>query len=483
MTRRIRFNAFDMNCVVHQSPGLWRHPSDTSSRYTDLDYWIGLAKTLEKGIFDGIFIADVLGVYDIYGDGPEAALRTGAQIPVGDPLPLVSAMAAATEHLGFGITTGTGFEHPFPFARRISTLDHLTDGRVGWNVVTGYLPSAAENLEQLDSFDHDQRYDHADEYLDVLYKLWEGSWEDDAVLADRNSGTYVDPHKVHPIEHVGRHYTVPGIHVSEPSPQRTPVIFQAGASSRGTTFAATHAEVVFVAAPTKAKLAETVDNLRTSLRAAGREPEDVLVYALLTIITDVDDTTAQAKAREYREYASSEGALTLMSGWMGNDFEPYGIDDPVGHIDSNAVQSAVRGFRKSEDDDREWLVRDLAEWGGIGGLGPVLVGSGESIADQLESWVDDTGIDGFNLAYAVTPGTFEDVIEYVVPVLQRRGRYPTQYEPGTLRHKLFAAGDRVKPTHPADEHHRRIHNGRSSVTDDGGRPVLHTEIEEVGTSK
>ena len=174
MTRRIRFNAFDMNCVAHQSPGLWRHPDDQSHRYKDLYYWIELAKLLEQGRFDGIFIADVLGTYDVYGGDDVAALRQGAQIPVADPLLLVSAMAAVTEHLGFGITTGTGFEHPYPFARRLSTLDHLTKGRIGWNVVTGYLPSAARNFGADDQLDHDARYDHADEYLEVLYKLWEG---------------------------------------------------------------------------------------------------------------------------------------------------------------------------------------------------------------------------------------------------------------------------------------------------------------------
>ena len=475
MSARIRFNAFDMNCVVHQSPGLWRHPDDHSARYTDLDYWTELAKLLEKGLFDGIFLADVLGVYDLYGSSPAAALRTGAQTPVGDPVPLVSAMATVTEHLGFGLTTGTGFEHPFPFARRISTLDHLTRGRVGWNVVTGYLPSAAENLGQLDAFDHDRRYDNAEEYLEVLYKLWEGSWEDEAVVADRQSGIYVNPDKVHPIEHQGAQFTVPGIHVSAPSPQRTPVIYQAGASPRGTEFAATHAEAVFVAAPTKEKLAASVARLRASLVSAGRERDDVLVYALLTIITDGTDKAAHAKAADFREYVSSEGALALMSGWMGTDFSGYELDEPIGHIESNAVQSAVEAFRRAAGDDREWTVRDLAEWGGIGGLGPVLVGSGESIADQLESWVDETGVDGFNLAYAVTPGTFADVITHVVPVLQRRGRYPTAYEYGTLRHKLFGGGDRVSSTHPADQHHRRIHTGTHSRSDDAARPSSHAD--------
>ncbi|WP_313006491.1 LLM class flavin-dependent oxidoreductase [Corynebacterium variabile] len=454
---RIRFNAFDMNCVVHQSPGLWRHPEDHSRDYTDLRYWTDLAQLLETGYFDGLFLADVLGLYDLYGASPDAALRAAAQVPVNDPLPLVSAMAAVTDNLGFGLTTGTAFEHPFPFARRISTLDHLTDGRLGWNVVTGYLPSAAENTQsrgQLDTFEHDARYDHADEYLEVLYKLWEGSWDQDAVLADPVSGVYTDPAKVRPINHAGTHYTVPGIHVSEPSPQRTPVIFQAGASSRGSTFAADHAEAVFVAAPTKEALASTVRTLTAKLADAGRSREDVVVYALLTVITDATEDAARAKAAEYRSYIDHEGALTLMSGWMGVDFSSFDLDDPVVGIESNAIQSAVAAFQRSAGEKgREWTVRELAEFGGIGGLGPVVVGSGESVADQLEDWVEATGVDGFNLAYAVTPGTFRDVIDHVVPVLQTRGEYPTSYAPGTLREKLFAdrtgAGPLVPHNHAA----------------------------------
>ena len=254
MTRRIRLNAFDMTCVAHQSPGLWRHPDDRSSEYTSLRYWTDLARLLERGVFDGLFLADVLGTYDVYGGSDEATLRQGTQTPVGDPLLLVSAMAAATEHLGFGVTAGTAYEHPYPFARRMSTLDHLTDGRVGWNVVTGYLPSAARNLGADDQLDHDDRYDHADEYLEVATKLWEGSWEDDAVVRDRATGVFTDPTKVHPIGHEGRFFRVPGIHLAEPSPQRTPVIYQAGASPRGIRFAADHAEAIFVAAHTKERL-------------------------------------------------------------------------------------------------------------------------------------------------------------------------------------------------------------------------------------
>jgi FMN-dependent oxidoreductase (nitrilotriacetate monooxygenase family) len=448
MPRQIRFNAFDMNCVAHQSSGLWRHPDDRSESYTDLAYWTKLATLLERGRFDGIFLADVLGTYDVYGGTNEAAIRNGAQIPVADPLLVIPAMAYVTEHLGFGVTAGTAYEHPYPFARRMSTLDHLTKGRVGWNVVTGYLPSAARNMGNEDQLEHDDRYDYADEYLEVLYKLWEGSWEDDAVVRDTETGVFTDPSKVHSIGHSGKHFQVPGIHLSEPSPQRSPVIYQAGASSRGIAFAAGNAEAIFVAASTKAVLKGIVVKLRDALEAAGRDRYSAKIYTLLTIITDETSEKAQAKYLDYLSYASEEGALVFMSGWMGVDLSEFDLDEPIGNVKSNAIQSAVANFQAANHDGSEWTVGDIARAGAIGGLGPFIVGSGVEIADQLEEWAAETDVDGFNLAYAITPGTFEDVVTWVVPELQKRGVYPTEYTEGTLRQKLHGRGDRLP-----DEHH------------------------------
>lgn len=191
--RRILVNAFDMNTPTHLVAGTWRHPESQASRYKDLAYWTDLAQLLERGLFDGLFIADVIGVYDVSGGGPEAALRAGAQVPVNDPMLVVSAMAHVTEHLGFGITASTSYEHPFTFARRMSTLDHLTGGRIGWNIVTSYLNSGALNVGLDAQVGHGDRYEIADEYLEVVYKLWEGSWEDDAVVLDRERAVYADP--------------------------------------------------------------------------------------------------------------------------------------------------------------------------------------------------------------------------------------------------------------------------------------------------
>ncbi|OBA37103.1 5,10-methylene tetrahydromethanopterin reductase [Gordonia sp. 852002-50395_SCH5434458] len=467
-----------MNCVAHQSPGLWRHPADRSWDYNALDYWVELARLLETGGFDGLFIADVLGTYDVYAGTDEAAIRQGAQIPVNDPLLLVSAMAHATEHLGFGITTGTGFEHPYPFARRLSTLDHLTKGRIGWNVVTGYLPSAARNMGDDDQLAHDDRYDHADEYLTVLYKLWEGSWERDAVLRDRTSGVFADPSKVHHVGHRGKHFTVPGIHLSEPSPQGSPVIYQAGASPRGRRFAAQNAEAIFVAAPTKQILRDTVAKIRDELVLAGRDPYDARIYTLLTIITDATPEAARAKAAEYQRLASDEGSLVFMSGWMGIDLASYDLDEPIGNVASNAIQSAVAAFQQASDTGEQWRVRDIAAWGGIGGMGPVLIGSGDEVASALLDWAAETDVDGFNLAYAVTPGTFSDVITHVVPALERRGAYEREYVPGTLRNKLFGRGDLLPENHRGASY--RV-GGTGSTIDDSVRDVA-ARVDAVGAT-
>ncbi|MDC4260133.1 LLM class flavin-dependent oxidoreductase [Acinetobacter baumannii] len=446
MTKRISFNAFEMNCIAHQSPGLWRHPQDRSVEYKDLEYWTDLAQILERGFFDGIFIADVLGIYDVYHQSAEHALTGAVQVPVNDPLQIVPAMAAVTKHLGFGVTTSISFEHPYPFARRISTLDHLTKGRVGWNIVTSYLESGSKNLGLKTQVNHDNRYDIADEYLEVLYKLWEGSWEEGSVLRDRESGIFADHKKVHPIQHEGKYFTVPGIHICEPSPQRTPVLYQAGASSRGQKFASQNAECVFIAAPSKIATKKVVQGIRQKLAQEGRDPYSVKIYALLSIVTDETDAKAQAKFKEYQSYGSYDGALTLLSGWSGVDFSQYQSTDKVEYIQTNAIQSLLDSYVNA-DPERVWTIEEIANWNSLGGNGPVLVGSAETVSDALEQWVEDTDVDGFNLAYILAHQTFADVVEFIVPELQKRGVYQTSYAQGTLREKLFGAGPYLPENH------------------------------------
>jgi alkanesulfonate monooxygenase SsuD/methylene tetrahydromethanopterin reductase-like flavin-dependent oxidoreductase (luciferase family) len=225
------------------------------------------------------------------------------------------------------------------------------------------------------------------------------------------------------------------------------VIYQAGASSRGIGFAAENAEAIFVAAATKAGLKSTVAKIRDALEAAGRDRYAAKIYTLLTIITDETSEKARAKHEEYKAYASEEGALVFMSGWMGIDLSQYDLDEPIGNVKSNAIQSVVANFQEAAEDGSQWTVRDIARHGAIGGLGPFVVGSGSEIADHLEEWVRDTDVDGFNLAYAITPGSFEDVVKWVIPELQKRGSYPTEYTEGTLRNKLHGRGDRLPDEH------------------------------------
>ncbi len=445
--KQLRLNAFAMNCVVHQSPGLWTHPRDESDRYTTLSYWTDLARTLERGRFDAIFLADVLGVYDVYGGGPEVALERAIQVPVGDPLPLVPAMAVVTEHLGFGVTCTLSYEHPYPFARRMSTLDHLTGGRVGWNIVTGYLESAAKGMGLAVQTAHDTRYDIADEYMDVVYQLWEGSWEDAAVLRDRAAGRFADASRIHRVRHDGTYFRLDGIHLCEPSPQRTPLLYQAGASARGRRFAARHAECVFINGPSPRVIAPIVADLRARASEAGRDPSALKIFTMMTVITAPTAGAARDKYEAYRAHVSEEGALVLMSGWTGVDFSKLDLDETVRYQHGNAQTSALEAFTTA-DPGRAWTVREIAQHAAIGGRGPVTVGDPDQVADALQDWVARTDVDGFNLAYAVMPETFTDFVELVVPVLQRRGAYKTEYAPGTLRDKLYGR-PRLGADHPA----------------------------------
>ncbi|HEY1723580.1 MAG TPA: LLM class flavin-dependent oxidoreductase [Magnetospirillaceae bacterium] len=447
--KHIRLNAFAMNCAGHMSAGLWTHPRDTSSHYTDLDHWIELAKLLERGKFDGLFLADVLGVYDVYRGTNDAALRAATQVPVNDPSLLVPAMAAATRHLGFAVTCTLSYEPPYPFARRMSTLDHLTKGRIGWNVVTGYLDSAAKGAGKDKQTAHDARYDVAEEYMELVYRLWEGSWEDDAVIRDRATGTFVRPEKVHRVTFEGQHYKLDAIHLSEPSPQRTPLLYQAGASSKGRDFAARHAECVFLSAPSKAVIGPRVADIRARAAKMGRDPSDVLIFMGANVIVAETEAAARAKLDEYRRYINIDGALALLSGWTGIDFSQYNLDDPVTHVQSDAIRSAVEALTTA-DPGKVWTVRELALASGIGGISPIFIGTPAQVADEMQAWVAETGVDRFNLSYAVMPESFVDVVDLLVPELQRRGAFKTDYAAGTYREKLFGPGRaRLPTTHPA----------------------------------
>lgn len=448
MTRRMRLLAFDCNAPAHLSAGLWRHPQDQGHRYKDLKYWTEYAKLLEQARFDGMFFADAIGYHDVYEGKADEALRDAAQIPVNDPLMLVSGMAAVTENLCFGITGSTSYEHPYALARRYGSLDHLTDGRIGWNLVTSYSDSAARNLGTGKQVPHDERYDVAEEYLEVVYKLWEGSWEDGSVPVDREKGIYVDPSKVHDINHHGKYFNVAGFGLTEPSPQRTPVLFLASGSSKGLKLAAGHAEGVFVNAVTIPALKRQVDKLRDMAIEVGRNPDEIAVLQMLNVVVAPTDEQAHEKYEEYRKLVSYLGAMARYSGWTGLDFSQFDPDVPFKHVKTNAGQTMVDLFSKM-DPDKEWTPRDIAEFVGIGGTGPTIVGSPTTVADELTRWMDETGVAGFNLSHAVQYKDVAEFIELVVPELQRRGTMWTEYEGSTFREKLYGKGNvRLLDGHP-----------------------------------
>lgn len=450
--RRIRLHGLRQNTVGHTAIGLWRHPDSRAHEYRTLRHWVETAQILERGRFDALFIADALGPLEVYQGSVDASLRDGIQTPTDDPLLLVSALAAATERLGFAITVSSTYERPYQFARKMTTLDHLSDGRVGWNVVTSALDSAARNLGLDQQIPHDQRYAIADEFMDVAYKLWESSWEDDAVVLDRDGAVFADPAKVHPIAHEGEHFRVPGIALSEPSVQRTPVIYQAGTSPAGKAFAARHAEGVFLSTYKPELARGLVDDVRARAAANGRDPRELKFLSIATVIVAETDAEAQAKYEDYLSYASLEGALARYSALLHIDLSELDPDVPLEYVETEGIRGLVEGFTKL-DPTRTWTPRALAEFVGVGGGGPVIIGSPSTVADELERWIDVADIDGFNIADPVPPVTLRDFVDLVVPELQRRGRVWTEYEGETLReHVRGGGGSRVSDTHPAAAH-------------------------------
>ncbi len=459
MTKRIGFNLFEMNTVGHISHGLWVHPDNNRHRFNDLDFWVEEAKLLEEGLFDAVFLADVIGTYDGYRGGPETAIREAVQIPSNDPLLVIPAMAAVTKHLAFAATFSTTYEPPFAFARRASTLDHLTKGRFGWNVVTSYLPNAARNFGLDDEVAHDDRYDIADEYLDVLYKLWEGSWDDDAVVQDRENRVYTDPSKVRYINHVGEHFRVAGPHLAQPSIQRTPVIFQAGSSDRGREFAGKHAEGVFVGGRDLQVYRENVADIRRRAEAWGRDPRDIKTFASAVLILGRTTEEAERKAEEFRRLSSPEGYLAHAGGG-GIDLAAY----PKDALISDILAAENRAGRDNKQSGRRryapgTTVGEALEEVTRFDRNPFFaVGTGEQVAERIEEWVRETDLDGFNLRQFLTPGTAEDFIEYLLPELQKRGLYRERYEESTFRERIYGPGrTRLPDEHPG----ARFRGGRN----------------------
>ena len=453
--KQLIVNEFAMQTPGHLNPGLFKYPADKGKEYNNIKHWISLAQKLEKAKFHAIFFADVLGGYDVY-KGPanlNPTIPGAAQFPINDPLYSIAALAVATENIGFGVTSSTTYEPPYSLARKFSTVDQLSGGRVGWNIVTSYLDSAARNFNLDTQIEHDERYRIAHEYLDVVYKLWEGSWRDDAITAaPKNS--YADPKAVRQIDHRGKYFNVPGPHVCEPSPQRTPFLFQAGTSTAGKKFAATHAEAIFLNGHTPELVRPSVDTIRSEAKKLGRDPESIKIVAGVLVIVAETDEKAQAKYDELATYGDREGALALFGGWSGYDLGKYGDDQDFRFLDEAppAVRSMVNHWASASPRGTKWNKKTIAEHLIIGGNGAKIIGGPKKVADELERWVDVADVDGFNFSYATIPGTFEDIIEHLLPELRRRGLFWDDYSVpgGTLRENYLGVKghSRLSETHP-----------------------------------
>lgn len=467
MYPRLSYNLFVHITPSHQAQGFWRHPSARHmvTDYNQLDPWVELARSCERGLFDTLFIGDTLGAYDTYHSSPDHAIRSGMQFPSSDPSVLVSALAYATEHLGFVVTSGVLQAHPFEFARRMSTLDHLTKGRVGWNIVTSYLNSAARNLG-LDALPaHDRRYDMAEEYVEVAYKLWEASWDDHSVVDDVERNVMFEPSLVRPIDHSGQYYRSAGPHLTSPSPQRTPVLYQAGGSPRGKEFAGRHAEVTFLGSLVPEYAAMEVAEVRAKAVAAGRSPDEIVPITVFSPVIGSTEEEALRKQKELREWTDFDALMAANSGVIGVDLS---VIDPDMKVEEILGDPAAAGLSETSHQtpmvlgmlasapDPSTTFRDFT----IEAFLPVgrQAGTPEQIADQIEGWVQ-AGVGGFNITSVITLGWIDDWVDQVVPVLQARGLIQKEYSEGTLREKLFGRGPYLSEQHRGRQVRRRSSAG------------------------
>jgi FMN-dependent oxidoreductase (nitrilotriacetate monooxygenase family) len=311
--------------------------------------------------------------------------------------------------------------------------------------VTNALANGSRNFGLDDLTEHDERYSWAQEYLEVAYKLWEGSWEDDALLRDVKNGIHADPAKIHKIHHSGKRYRVEGPHLPAPSPQRTPVLAQAGSSTAGRDFAALHAEAQFIIAPSPQAARSQIRDVRSRAVAYGRRHEDIKFLQGLSFAVGSTEEEARRKDNEIDDYLSLDGMLAHASGGIGVDLGDLPCDQPVGDVQVEGVRSILQAVIASVPDSRAATVGDVAR---LLGKTTRISGTPEQIADRLQEW-SDAGVDGVNLMYSTTPGTFVDFIEYIAPELQRRGLMQREYRPGTLREKLFGAGQYLPDRHVA----------------------------------
>ncbi|MEX2969665.1 LLM class flavin-dependent oxidoreductase [Streptomyces sp. C184] len=422
--RRLHLNAFLMNAGHHDAA--WRHPRTQPERVTDVRYFQHLAQTAERGKLDSIFFADGLA---LWGKVKHNALGGF------EPLTLLSALATVTERIGLIATVSTTFNEPFHTARKFASLDHLSGGRAGWNIVTSGTVDEARNFGQDEHLEHSLRYDRAREFIEVATKLWD-SWEDDAVLIDRARGIYADTGKVQPIDHRGKHFAVQGPLNVQRSPQGHPLLVQAGSSEDGKEFAAQYAEAVFTAQQTLADGQAFYKDVKSRLARYGRSETDLKILPGICPVIGSTEAAARALEQELTDLQVPEYGLAQLSGMLGTDLTGLPLDGPLPALPE---ERDINGNKS-----RFTLVAELARRDGLtlreliarlgGGRGHrVFAGTPEQIADQLEDWFTQGAADGFNVMPPHLPGGLEDFVDHVVPLLQDRGLFRTEYTGRTLR--------------------------------------------------
>jgi FMN-dependent oxidoreductase (nitrilotriacetate monooxygenase family) len=417
--------------------GSWRYPSATDD-YLDLRYYQRIARVLEEGTFDLMFFDDRLAMPAIYGDSTDDAVRYGARPVKLDLTAVLGVCAAATTHLGLGATYSTTYYPPFHVARTFATLDQLTRGRSAWNVVTSVNDAEARNFGQDIHLGHDERYDRAEEFVDVVARLWD-SWEDDALIGDREGGIFADPTKVHELHHHGPYFDVRGPLTVPRSPQGRPVLLQAGSSGRGRDFAARWAELIFTGDPSREVAIEHYRDQKERIAAFGRDPDAVRILPMAYTVVGENEAIAKEKEEIFLDQlVHPMASLALLSEVTNYDFSAHSLDDVVTDemVDSiTGIRGLVDGVRKHTSGN-DLTLRTLAAHRATLLQGPRFVGTGAQVAEQMHDWYSGEACDGFVLAATHFPGAFEDVVRMVVPQLRRRGVFRSEYPGTTLRETL-----------------------------------------------
>jgi FMN-dependent oxidoreductase (nitrilotriacetate monooxygenase family) len=427
LSRQLHLNLFIHGRGHHEAA--WRHPSASPLALTDISYYTDLARQAEAGLFDSVFLADTLAAGDDIVRAPRNWL---------EPITVLAALAGATHRIGLIATCSTTYTEPFNLARQFGSLDHITGGRVGWNIVTTWLATASSNYGGHGPLSHAERYERAEEYMRVVTGLWD-SWSDDAVLDDRDGGLYARSAGIRAVNHEGAHYQVAGPLNQPRGPQGRPVFVQAGSSETGRRFAARHAEAVFTAQMEKETAKEFYADLKELAVEEGRDPAHVLILPGLSPVIGSTEAEAQRIARELNDLSDPEVGRKRLSGrFGGHDFSHLSLDRPLtpeDFPDPGTVEAArsrtevIIGLVRREKPTLRQLLGYLA--GARGHF--VTAGTPEQIADLIEDWFRDGAADGFNLMPPVLPTMLEVFIAEVVPLLQRRGLFRTAYAGATLR--------------------------------------------------